>query len=214
MGIALIPSSGAQQPEDALRGKSAQQILKCMKDKACKWRYDQFALAHALSKQKNIPLLIDSYANADADERGVIVIALFWLRGPKVEAFMRSIAFKDLKPRQPDYPPRWYPLQYLARGCNGRALARLSRPANILKSYPIACLQWQDTVKAFGDCNYRPAIPYLVEALNTACMNIDANAYYALKKFFPGACENKKWPDAMQKCYRQVARKHGYKTFP
>jgi len=127
---------------------------------------------------------------------------------------MRRIAFIGLKPHEPDSDPQWYPLQYLAQTCDQRALARLSRQENIKESYPIGCMWWQDTVKAFGDCNYRPATPYLIEALSTACINIDDNAAEALKRFFPGVCEEKKWPEAMQECYREVARKHGYKTFP
>jgi hypothetical protein len=211
--MALNLGLGAQQPGDALRGKSAQQILDCARDEACKSQYDQFLLADALSKPGNISLLIGSYPKADDYVKGVIVMALFSLRGPKVETFMRGIAFKDLKPHRPDYAPGWYPLQYLARGCNGQALARLSRPENITKGYPIACMQWQETVKAFGDCKYRPAIPYLIEALSTACLNIDSNASEALKKLLPGTCEDKKWPDAMQKCYRRVAQERGYKIF-
>jgi hypothetical protein len=212
-GILLIPVLGAQQLDDTLRGMSPRQILECARDEACKLHQERLWLAKALSRPKNVPLLIGAYARADPYQREVIVIALFSLRGPRVETFMRGIAFKDLKPHEPDYDPYWYPLQYLARACDERALARLSRPENIMKAYPIGCIWWQDTVKAFGDCNYRPAIPYLIEALSCACLNIDDNAYQALKKFLPGTCENKKWPEQMQRCYREVARKRGYKVF-
>jgi len=61
-----------------------------------------------------------------------------------------------------------------------------------MKGYPIGCMWWQDTVKAFGDCNYRPAIPYLIEALSTAGINIDKNASKALKKFLPGHAKTRK----------------------
>ncbi len=214
-GIALSPVVGAQQSEDSLRGKSAQQILNCAKNKACNSQYDYFSLADALSKPRNVPFLIHLYPKADAYEKQIIVLALYPLKGPRVLAFMRGIAFENLKPNQPDYAPGYYPLQYLAKRCDGRALARLSRSANIEKGYPIACMQWQYTVKTFGNCEYRPAIPYLIEALDTACLNIDDNAFEALKKLLPGAgaCEEKKSLEATQKCYRQFARSHGYKTF-
>jgi hypothetical protein len=212
----LVPQLCAPQAddtEDALRGMSAREILNCAKDEKCKAHDDRFELAQALSMRKNIPLLMSAYEGAGSYEREVIVIALFRLRESRVEAFMRGIAFRDLKPHEPDYDPYWYPLQYLARACDGRALARLSRPENIMKAYPIGCMWWQDSVRAFGDCNYRAAIPYLIEALDTACVNIGDNASKALKKFLPGTCENKKWPQPMQQCYRQIARKRGYKVF-
>jgi hypothetical protein len=211
-GLLLIPVAGAQQPNDALRGMSARQILNCAKDEKCPSHDDTLWLGKALSRRKNIPLLIDAYARANRGQKEVIVIALFSLNDPRVEDFMRSIAFKGLRPHEPDHDPYWYPLQYLARTCDERALARLSRPENIMKGYPIGCMWWQDTVKAFGDCNYRPAIPYLIEALGCACLNIDDNALRALKKFLPGTCENKKWPEQMMQCYRRVARKRGYKV--
>ncbi len=175
--VALIPGLGAQQLGEGLRGKPAQQILNCAKDKACESHYDYFSLADALSKPRNIPLLIRSYTKADAYEKQIIVLALYPLKGPKVLAFMRSIAFRHLRPHEPDYAPGYYPIQYLAKRCNGRALARLSRPANVLNGYPIACLQWQYTVKTFGDCHYRPAIPDLIADLNAACMNIGIRAF-------------------------------------
>jgi hypothetical protein len=212
-GIFLTPVSLAQQIDAELHGMSARQILKCARDEKCKLHGEQLWLGKALSKPGNIPLLIGAYDGADANQREVIIIALYRLRNPRVEAFMRGIAFNGLKPHEPDYDPYWYPLQNLARACDERALARLSRPENIMEAYPIGCIWWQDTVKAFGDCNHRPAIPYLIEALSTACINIDDNASKALKKLLPGTCESKKWPDAMQQCYRQVARKRGYKTF-
>lgn len=214
LGAVLLPVAYADGQENSLRGKLVQQILACVKDKTCASQHDQWELATAVSRPGNIGLLINAYKRATNDQKPVIVIALYSLRDPRVKVFMHDIAFNGLKPHEPDYDPQWYPLQYLARECDQQALARFSRPENIKESYPIGCMWWQDTVKAFGDCNYRPAIPYLIEALSTACLNIDGNAEEALKKFFPGACENKKWPEAMQQCYREVARKHGYKTFP
>jgi hypothetical protein len=213
LGVLLVPASGAKDQENPLRGKSVRQILDCAKDKTCASEHDQWELAGAVSIPGNIDLLIEAYKRADKDQKPVIVIALYSLRDPRVRVFMRAIAFNGLKPHEPDYDPHWYPLQYLAQACDQRALARLSRPENIQEAYPIGCMRWQDTVKAFGDCNYRPATPYLIEALSTACINIDDNAEKALKKFFPGVCEDKKWPEAMQQCYTEVARKHGYKMF-
>lgn len=206
----VVPVSKAQESERKLRGMSVQQVLVCAKDRDCRSHYDEWELADAISRDQNISVLIDAYQRVDEGQRDVIVLALYSLRDLRIEAFMRTIAFRGLKPREPDYDPQWYPLQYLARVCDGRALARLSRPENIRESYPVGCILWQDTVEAFGDCNYRPAVPYLIAALDTACMNINDNALQALKKFFPGACDSKKWPAEVQRCYGEVARKHGY----
>jgi len=214
VGVFLSRASFANGQENILHGKSVQQILDCAKDKTCASQHDEWELAKAVSRPENIDLLIGSYKRADnVDQEPLIVMALFSLHDPRVDTFMRGIAFKGLKPHEPDNDPQWYPLQYLARGCDQRALARLSRPENIKEAYPIGCMWWQNTIKTFGDCNYRLATPYLIEALSTACINIDNNAAKALKKFYPGTCESKQWPEAMQQCYREVAQKHGYKTF-
>lgn len=180
----VVPVSKAQDSERTPRGMSVQQVLACAKDRDCRSHHDEWELANAISHHQNIAALIDAYQRAGESQRDVIVLALYSLRDLRVEAFMRTIAFRGLKPREPDYDPQWYPLQYLARVCDGRALARLSRPENIRESYPVGCILWQDTVEAFGDCNYRPAVPYLIDALDTACMNINDNALQALKKFF------------------------------
>jgi len=206
----VVPLSKAQDSDRTLRGMSVHQVLACAKDQKCRLHYEEWELADAISRHQNITALIDAYQGADEGQREIIVLALYSLRDLRVEAFMRTIAFRGLKPHEPDYEPQWYPLQYLARVCDGRALARLSRPENIREAYPVGCILWQDTVKAFGDCNYRPAVPYLIDALDTACLNINDNALQALKKFFPGACDSEKWPTAVQRCYGEVARKHGY----
>lgn len=213
VGVFLATGTVASDRDTTLRGKSVNDVLACAKDKLCASQHSKWELEAAMSERKNIPALIDAYKSANDDQRAIIVMALCNRRDSRVETFMRRIAFKDVKPHEPDSEPQWYPLQNLARACDQSALGRLSRPENIMTAYPVGCIMWQDTVKAFGDCDYRPAIPYLIEALNTACVNIDDNAAAALEKFLPGECKNTKWPEPKQQCYRRVAQKHGYKTF-
>jgi len=99
VGVFLSRASFANGQENILHGKSVQQILDCAKDKTCASQHDEWELAKAVSRPENIDLLIGSYKRADnVDQEPLIVMALFSLHDPRVDTFMRGIAFKGLKP--------------------------------------------------------------------------------------------------------------------
>ena len=206
-------SQGSRKPYD-LKRMSEKELLQCIDNNACSRQHGEWDIADELAARGGVTFMTGAYARADAAQRGVLVKALFRINNPRVLAFMRKIAFVGLKPGQPDYDPEYFPLQYLAKGCNKRALARLSRYANIKDAYPVGCILWQNTVKQFGACGYRPAIPYLIEALTTACFNIDDNAFEGLRKLLPGVCTGEfKTPEAAQECYAKAAKRRGIKLY-
>lgn len=86
-----------------------------------------------------------------------------------------------------EYP--YYPLNYLAKRCNKHALWVLRGGGEGgYKGRPY-CLQWATTVELFGKCEYRPAVPMLINSLNYACMNVGAAADDSLHKLFPDSPE-------------------------
>lgn len=197
-----------------LKRMSEKKLLQCIDSNACSRQHDEWDIADELAARSDVNFMIGAYSRADAAQRAVLVKALFQISSPRVLAFMRKIAFVGLKPGQPDYDPQYFPLQYLAKRCNKRALGRLSRYANIKDAYPVGCILWQDTVKEFGTCSYRPSIPYLIEALTTACVNIDDNAFEGLRKLLPGVCTGEfKTPEAAQECYAKAAQRQGIKLY-
>jgi hypothetical protein len=96
------------------------------------------------------------------------------------------------------------PLDYLARHCDQRALARLDRRVNFDKSFPMGCIYFAPTVAAFARCNYRDAAPNLVLALNAACLNITDAAEEGLRKFFPHACKQGHSIEEQEHCYTEL----------
>ncbi len=193
-----------------LKRMSESQLLQCADNDACLGQHYVWDIAREMAARGNVAFMTRAYARADAAQRALLVKALYYINSPRVLAFMRKIAFKGLKPGKPDYAPMYFPLEYLAKRCDERSLRRLSRYANIKDGYPIGCMWWQDTVKQFGACGYRPAIPYLIEVLTTACLNIDGNALEGLRNLLPGVCTAAfKTPEAAQRCYAKAAKWRG-----
>jgi len=213
--LLLTPAKCDQEAKNQqeLQQMSERQLLQCVNQEDCRRRQGDWDLANELAGRKDTTFLIQSFDNANTDQRIILIKALVQIDNPRVEVFMRRIAFSDLKPEEADGEPAYFPLQYLAKRCDKKALARLSRYANIEQAYPVGCILWQDTVDEFGTCEYRPAIPYLIEALTTACLNINDNALKGLQKFFPNACRSASSYEKAQQCYRNVAQKHGIKLY-
>jgi hypothetical protein len=179
-------------------------------------RIERFNAAEVLAKRGNIRYLIGAYERGDETQRDMLVIALAQIRKPAVLEFMRRIAFENLR-NEPDGEPRWYALQSLAEHCDERALARLNRDQNWKDGYPIGCMWWTSTVRQFGKCQYRPAIPHLIEYTNTvACLNISEAAIESLEELYPGKCKDAKTLNATRDCYSRAYRgeKHSVSDTP
>lgn len=171
---------GAAKSPDQMSG---QEILRCAVSPVC--RYDSFDLADALKKKFSVKQLIAIFPHEVGEAQQIIVVALANKKGAAVTALMRMAAFTDLKPGMTDEDNHYFALQYLADRCDPEALGELNRPANFKDSYPVGCMFWQDTLKDFGKCNYRLAIPHLARSLNSACLNNTQAAEYSLRHLLP-----------------------------
>ncbi len=173
-------------------------------------KYKPWELGYELGRRGNVKFLVHSYRGADAGQREVIILAMTRIKhNPEVTAFMRRVSFEQYWPDKLDTEPRWYALQYLAESCDEQALRRLNGEHNFRNSYPVACMYWTDTIRTFGRCKYRPAIPHLIQSINTvACLNIPDSAIKSLHDLLPGKCENVEslTLDQVHDCFHRAAK--------
>lgn len=162
---------------------SGPQVLRCSVSPDC--GYDFFDLADALKKKFSAKQLIALYPHEADQTQEIIVFALANNKSGPVAVLMRQAAFTGLRPGLTDEDNHYFALQYLADRCDLNALRELNRPANFGDSYPVGCMFWQDTLKDFGKCNYRPAIPHLARSLNSACLNNTEAAEDSLRRLMP-----------------------------
>lgn len=182
---------------------SSQEILDCYKkSNVSDCKVSEFDAAEVLAKRARVQFLIQYYEKGDSSQRRVLAMALSKINTPEVFTFVRKIAFENLT-NAPDGDPRWYLLEYLAERCDERALARFNRDQNWKDGYPIGCMWWTSTVRQFGKCQYRAAIPHLIEYTNTvACLNISDAALDSLSKLYPGRCRSTKTLNEGHDCYQ------------
>ena len=209
---ALAQSVPSDEIEAKVHDLSNRDLVRCAEDcRSCPLPdgyCDSNAITSELADRQNVNFLIQAYRQHPR-ARSVLVVALWRIEDdPKVEEFMRQIAFRGLKPNEPDYAPHFFPLDYLARRCELKALARLNRKVNFEPSYPVGCILWAPAVETFSKCNYRAAAPNLVRALHAACLNITDAALNGLEKFYPGACPMNSTHDIetgeMDRCYSHI----------
>ena len=162
---------------------SGPQILRCSLSPEC--GYDFFDLADTLKKKFSAKQLIVLYPHEADQTQKIIVIALANNKSGPVVALMKQAAFTGLKPSMTDVDNHYFALQYVADRCDLNALRELNRPANFGDSYPVGCMFWQNTLKDFGKCNYRPAISHLARSLNSACLNNTQAAEDSLRHLMP-----------------------------
>jgi hypothetical protein len=218
--FSLVPACTAQVAHtptyDEINAKleplTDEQLIDCLKleSKTCPLEYrDLLLIEGELGDRKNPDLLIAAYEKSDDDDhRYHLVRALYQIDDPQVLAFMQSIAFEHLG-RGPHNEDTYFPLDYLADHCDQRALARLNRHANFKREYPMNCLFWAGTLRSFGRCNYRPSAAHLVRSLDAVCLNITGEAEQGLRKFFPGACQQRFHSiEEEQRCYKKLLKNH------
>ncbi len=215
--LLISPSRAQTVPDydDALKRMTDQQLVACLRDKPTNCPIpdhdrDLAWIAGTLGQRKHPDLLISAYRTADQYQRYYLVRALSMINKPKVTEFMRSIAFENL-PEGQDNDDVFFPLDYMARHCDQRALARLNRRVNFDKSFPMGCIYFAPTVAAFARCNYRAAAPNLVLALNAACGNIIDAAEEGLLKFFPHACKQAQTIEEQAQCYTKLLQDNATK---
>lgn len=123
---------------------------------------------------------------------------------PEVTAFMQRV----LAEHKEDGEDLYWPVNYLAKKCDAKALQILSSRHERNQ----ACLQYSTSVALFGKCKYRPAIPYLVHtSLYDACLNIVDSAETSLRALYPGSPKEFESLEDMRQYFTQRARQEGLK---
>jgi len=124
---------------------------------------------------------------------------------PEVTAFMQRVLIE----RKEDGEDFYWPANYLAKKCDPLGLKELSTGRHRNQG----CMQYQSTVQLFGKCNYRPAIPYLVDsALYDFCGNITDEAIDDLRTLFPQSPDDFDKLEDAQKYYCRRAKHEGFKV--
>lgn len=206
---------GQAQPQtkrvDQLTGP---EILQCIRENTC----DGFnwEIARVLRSRFTVRQLISMYPHQSASVRHLIPFVLYHDHGRAVAKLMRRAALQGLKPGQTTEDNNYVPLQWLAKRCDPTALSELNRPANYRNSYPVACMQWQYTLLAFGRCGYTPVIPLLAASLEDACLNNVIAAQDSLRRLLPqSTCPKlagKGGNFSLEaECYRRAAHPSGYR---
>lgn len=215
---APVPVTDRAFSEALAKELTDEQLIDCLKGpETCALEsryYNLDGIKRVLADRKDPELIITAYKNAGDVDRYRLVQALWQIHDPAVETFMRSIAFKRERDAVDD-GSSVFALDYLARHCDLRALARLNR--DVFKKYAVlGCsyiddtveLAWTDAVEYFGRCNYVPAAQNLVRALDSArCLRPD-KAEQSLQQIFPGYCSNHRSTEEKQECYESLLRAH------
>lgn len=141
-----------------------------------------------LAKRNHPEQLSKLYSHTNPDEQYVILEAMYRMRGPAVTHFMRQVAYSAPRDAVAS-EPLWFALQYMAERCEPEALERLLGSQNFefkdpYTGYPTSCMLWDLTLRQFGKCDYRQAIPTLQRVMKKdyACLNIHEAAEYSLKR--------------------------------
>jgi hypothetical protein len=124
---------------------------------------------------------------------------------PEVTVFMQKVLIE----RKKDGEDFYWPANYLAKKCDPLGLKELSTGNHRNQG----CIQYQTTVKLFGMCKYRPAIPYLVEsAIYDFCGNITDEAIIDLQALYPHSPKDFNKLEDAQKYYCGRAKADGLKV--
>ena len=191
---------------------SSEQLLACFDNwKICgvgEGRASGWPISDELARRGNPQDLLLRYWNEPKwTIRNGIEHVAYHFDTPEVTTFMRRV----LAEHKEDGEDLYWPVNYLAKKCDAQALKQLS--SGRYRSQ--GCLQYQTNVKLFGKCQYRPAIPYLVQtATYDACLNIPAAAEDSLHALYPDAPRSFDTLEHMQQYFRDRARREGFKVQP
>jgi hypothetical protein len=123
---------------------------------------------------------------------------------PEVTAFMQRV----VRERKYDGEDLYWPANFLAKQCDAIGLnwLRNGRGRNQ------GGMQYQTTLELFGKCDYRPAIPLLVEELDDFSGNIISASEDSLDTLYSDHPENLETLESIQKYYCGRAKQEGFKV--
>lgn len=184
---------------------SRNQLLSCFAD----WKIcgaDEWAISEELRKRRHTSLLIARYhEEPNSLIRYGILLTLYNIRSAEVVSLMREV----LAGGKGDEDDLFWPASYLAKDCDSAALKWLSSRKGRVEG----CMFYIGTISSFGKCQYRSAIPYLVEySINDACLNVVDEAENDLSKFYPHSPKHFDNIEAMQKYFCKRAKQDGFKV--
>lgn len=208
----LCGRTGTEEISDELVRRlpslSSQQLLACFDDwKICgtgEGLADGWPISDELARRGNIhPLLLQYWSESKPTVRDGIEHVAYHFDTPEVTDFMRKVVAKQMN----DGEDLYWPINYLAKKCDPDALKALATG----RYRNQGCIQYETSVKLFGKCKYRPAVPYLVEtALHDFCGNIIDSAQESLHAIYPNTPKDFDSLDRMQGYYCSLAKKQGF----
>lgn len=150
-----------------------------------------------------VPLIVSYWQQTNPAIRAGIEHVAYHFDIPQTLAFMQEVFAKHMD----DGEDLYFPADYLARRrCDADALKLLSTG----ESRSQGCVQFEATIRTFGRCKYRPAIPYLVDsALSDLCGNIAKAAANDLREFYPKGPQSFDSPEDAQAFYCKETTKEG-----
>ncbi len=167
---------------------------------------DEFTIAEELAHRRKTASLMDHYwQEPNTKVREGILLTLTRFHTDAVADFMRK-AFAAKRGGEEEL---FWAADYLAPKCDADVLSWLSTRKGRLAS----CLFYPSITAAFGKCDYRPAIPYIVDySIRDACLNIDDEGVKDLQHFFPHSRKSFDSMEDMQKYYCARAKREGFEV--
>jgi hypothetical protein len=191
---------------------SSEQLVSCFDTKICGIGDDEVSgwaiSAEMAQRGYNNELMVRYWKERNRSIRAGIEHVAYRFDNPEVELFMRKI----LAERVDDGENRFYPVAYLARKCDPVALKELSSGR-----YPAwginVDVKYQLNRAVFGKCQYRPAIPYLVDrAIYDASLNRLGAAVDSLQALYPDSPTQFDSGEDMQRYFCGRARQEGFRV--
>ena len=137
-----------------------------------------FTVMDSLTARRAVEILVATIDDpVDHSQEKYAILAAYHLGDARVVAAMARHVTSETT------AVAYYAANYLAKRGDRQALAVLSSNAG---QYGISSAQWATTVRLFGKYKFMPAVPYLIDSLDAASMNVGAAAMESLLDIFPG----------------------------
>lgn len=208
--LGIVSIAAARQPAarprpSPLAKMSTQELVNCFADSTV-CGANNWDVADVLAKRDVLRSLIARYWREKNPEiRSGIEKVAYRKNSPVATKFMKKVVTSRID----DGEDLYYPINYLAKQCDSGALRQLATGRFRFEG----SLQYQTSVELFGKCEYKPAIPYLVDtALKDVSLNVVVAAVDSLHKLFPGSPKEFKTLKAVQEYFCNRAFTKGYQV--
>ena len=186
---------------------STEQLLECFDNwKICGAAEDRasgWPISDELARRGNItPILNRFWVEPKWTIRDGIEHVAYHFNTLEATAFMQ----KAFTAKKKDGDDLYWPTNYLAKHCDPDALKELSTG----RYRNQGCIQYQTSVALFGKCRYRPAVPYLIDAVNDICLNVTDAAETDLRTLFPRSPKEFGSIEEMQKYFCKRAQNENF----